>query len=311
MLSTRTPISQENKLWLSWHDSALIPILNPTNIMDYFSQKSNPFYDRNCNNETLMMQRISLDQLKNMTGVEYILLHVHEPILYVVRKQHRHTINDATPLADYYIIAGVVYQAPDLGNVFNSRILSCVTHLQSAFEEASQYSRYHPNKGYTWDFSSNKALSEKSKATTKKESNTTREEPGTLFQRQRVDMLLGDLLRKFPPPMPPQIQQQAQVQINQQQSAANANAGTSSQQIKTEQNQQIDSQTQLQQIKQEPVEMNAHHSNNPSDTTANMPDQKIDPSLMDMKPPPEKKMKINDKLPVNPNCPIVSKFNVI
>jgi hypothetical protein len=27
----------------------------------------------------------------NMTGLEYVLLHVQEPILYVVRKQHRHS----------------------------------------------------------------------------------------------------------------------------------------------------------------------------------------------------------------------------
>lgn len=63
-----------------------------------------------------------------MIGVEYILLHVAEPILYVIRKQHRHSPTEATPLADYYIIAGVVYQAPDLASVFNSRIV-CRFHL--------------------------------------------------------------------------------------------------------------------------------------------------------------------------------------
>lgn len=92
-----------------------------------------------------------------MIGVEYILLHVQEPILYVIRKQHRHSSTEATPLADYYIVAGVIYQAPDLASVFNSRLLSTVNHLQIAFEEASSYARYHPSKGYTWDFSSNKA----------------------------------------------------------------------------------------------------------------------------------------------------------
>ena len=59
-----------------------------------------------------------------MTGLEYMLLHVQEPILYVIRKQHRHSATQVTPLADYYIIAGVVYQAPDLGSVLNSRIVS-------------------------------------------------------------------------------------------------------------------------------------------------------------------------------------------
>lgn len=31
-----------------------------------------------------------------------------------------------------------------------------------------------------------------------------REEPSSLFQRQRVDMLLGELIKKFPLPTPPQ-----------------------------------------------------------------------------------------------------------
>lgn len=60
----------------------------------------------------------------NMIGVEYILLHVQEPILYVIRKQHRHSPTEATPLADYYIIAGTVYQAPDLASVFTSRLVN-------------------------------------------------------------------------------------------------------------------------------------------------------------------------------------------
>lgn len=59
-----------------------------------------------------------------MTGLEYILLHVQEPILYVIRKQHRQSSTQTLPVADYYIIAGVVYQAPDLISVVNSRLVS-------------------------------------------------------------------------------------------------------------------------------------------------------------------------------------------
>lgn len=195
----KTPV-QENPLGLSWHDSAWIPVLNPSNIMDYFSERSNPFYDRTCNNEIVKMQRLSPDQLTNMTGLEYILLHVQEPILYVIRKQHRHSSTVASPVADYYIIAGVVYQAPDLGSVVSSRLLSTVYHLQSAFEEASSCSRYHPSKGYFWDFKNGKPL------TTKKET-PVREEPSSLFQRQRVDMLLTELTRKFPLPVPKPVHQ--------------------------------------------------------------------------------------------------------
>jgi len=59
-----------------------------------------------------------------MTGVEYVLLHVQEPILYVIRKQHRHSPSQATPMADYYIVAGIIYQAPDLNSILNSRLVS-------------------------------------------------------------------------------------------------------------------------------------------------------------------------------------------
>lgn len=58
------PLSQENPLWISWHDTAWIAVLNPSNVMDYFMEKSNPFYDRTCNNEIVKMQRQSFEQLK-------------------------------------------------------------------------------------------------------------------------------------------------------------------------------------------------------------------------------------------------------
>ncbi|KAI5730777.1 hypothetical protein M8J76_017285 [Diaphorina citri] len=195
------PVS-ENPLSLSWHDSAWIPVLNPANIMDYFSERSNPFYDRTCNNEIIKMQRLSIDQLRNMTGLEYIVLHVQEPILYVIRKQHRHSVEQTTPIADYYIIAGVVYQAPDLASVISSRLLSTVHHLQSAFEEVNSLSKYNPNKGYSWD---SKMLPQ-GKDTVKKE--IVKEEPSSIFQRQRVDMLLSELTRHFPVPPVPQAPQQ-------------------------------------------------------------------------------------------------------
>lgn len=57
-------VAAENPMWISWCDSVWIPILNPSNIMDYFTEKSNPFYDRTCNNEMVKMQRLNPDQLK-------------------------------------------------------------------------------------------------------------------------------------------------------------------------------------------------------------------------------------------------------
>nr|CAH7750613.1 unnamed protein product [Callosobruchus chinensis] len=176
-LGITAPGIPDNPLSLSWHDSAWIPILNPSNVLEYFSQGSNPFYDRTCNNEIVKMQRANI---------------------YVIRKQHRHSPTQVTPLAEYYIIAGVVYQAPDLASVLNSRLLSCVHHVQGAFEETMSFSRYHPSKGYSWDFKSQRANLDKAKKEEK-----PREEPSSLFQRQRVDMLLGEL-NPLPTPRLPQ-----------------------------------------------------------------------------------------------------------
>ncbi|XP_039597538.1 mediator of RNA polymerase II transcription subunit 6 [Polypterus senegalus] len=183
---------RDNLLGISWVDSGLVPLLNPGNVLDYFSERSNPFYDRTCNNEVVKMQRLTLDHLNQMVGVEYILLHAQEPILYIIRKQQRQSPTQVAPLADYYIILGVVYQAPDLGSVIGSRVLSAVHGIQSAFDEAMSYCRYHPSKGYWWQF---KDHDEREKS---KPKSVKKEEPSSLFQRQRVDMLLLDLQQKFP-----------------------------------------------------------------------------------------------------------------
>ncbi|XP_010006018.1 PREDICTED: mediator of RNA polymerase II transcription subunit 6 [Chaetura pelagica] len=183
----------DNLLGISWVDSSWIPILNNGSVLDYFSERSNPFYDRTCNNEVVKMQRMTLDHLNQMVGVEYILLHAQEPILFIIRKQQRQSPTQVIPLADYYIIAGVIYQAPDLGSVINSRVLTAVHGIQSAFEEAMSYCRYHPSKGYWWHFKDQEER-EKAKPKAKK-----KEEPSSIFQRQRVDALLLDLRQKFPP----------------------------------------------------------------------------------------------------------------
>ncbi|XP_075228570.1 mediator complex subunit 6 isoform X2 [Lycorma delicatula] len=195
----------DNPLGTSWHDTNWIPVLSTSNVMEYFSERTNPFYDRTCNNEIIKMQRLGIDQLNNMTGLEYMLLHVQEPILYVIRKQLRHSMTHATPLADYYIIAGVVYQAPDLASILNSRLSSTVYHLQSAFEESMSYSRYHPSKGYSWEL----------KVPEKPKKESLREEPSSLFQRQRVDMLLGELTRKFPLPIIKLLQPEQETVVKQ------------------------------------------------------------------------------------------------
>ena len=108
-----------------------------------------------------------------------------------------------------------MYQAPDLGSVINSRLLTTVNHLQSAFEEGRGFSKYHPSKNYWWDFGStlkkeDRARIEEQKKKKKKKrkkadelEKKTKAEPSSMFQRRRVDMVLDLLVRKFPPKMTP------------------------------------------------------------------------------------------------------------
>lgn len=217
--------SGENLLHRSWNDPAWTGLLNEHNVMDYFMERTNPFYDRQCNNEVLRMQRASQDQLGGMVGTEYQLLFVQPNILFVVRKQHRASPTHVTPIADYYIINGHIYQAPDLSNVLSSRLLTAVTNLQSAFEEARGYAKYHPSRGYWWDFEDGKSggpkkpkpaaaaggdpdkKDKKKGKKSKKKKDAEAEQAASqglnsassMFQRRRVDMLLDVWVRKFPP----------------------------------------------------------------------------------------------------------------
>lgn len=152
------------------------------------------------------MQKSDVKQLQSMTGIEYILLHAQEPILYVISKQHRRSPTQVTPLAHYYIIAGTVYQAPDLQSVINSRIQNALYNLSSAFTETHSYMRYHPTKGYTWEFKDSTGDVKKDKEKEKAREKIKEDQTYTV-QRRRMDILLADLSRKFPPKInnpPPQ-----------------------------------------------------------------------------------------------------------
>lgn len=174
-----------DQLRLSWHDSMWIPHLNPANILEYFCQKSNPFYDKQCNNEIAKMQKLSQEQMLMMTGMEYILLHVQEPVLYVIRKQDRTSPENATPLVDYYILAGVVYQAPDLNSIIQSRVLNSTLNLKSALEEFQALSTFNPSTGYSW----------KSQQASKASKTTDRIQRPDEFTR--FQMKVGTLMKNF------------------------------------------------------------------------------------------------------------------
>lgn len=215
-------------LHMSWTNSQFpAHLLNADNIMDYFMTPNNPFYDKSCLNETLRMQGRSGFNIDLMEGVQYKLYQALEP-LFVIRKVERkrdptrpQTLEE-TPLANFYIIQGTVYKTPDLASVINARVLSALCNIQASFAEARSYSRYHPSKGYWWEFEkpgapigarrrvsrANSAredepsTSSDSKTSSKHEKETGKtpqDTRTTLFQRTRVDGLLALLSEQFPP----------------------------------------------------------------------------------------------------------------
>ncbi|KAK4337045.1 hypothetical protein RND71_043393 [Anisodus tanguticus] len=69
--------------------------------------------------------------------------------------------------------------------------------LVSAFDEAQSFMRYHPTKGYSWEFKDGDSKEKDSNEDKHKEKQ--KEEPSSAFQRARVDFLLGDIFKKFFP----------------------------------------------------------------------------------------------------------------
>lgn len=230
---------------MTWCDRPWLYQLNQHNVLNYFADKNNIFYDHTCNNEHIRMLGRNPSDLERMKGVEYVLLQAQEPILYVIRKQERFSPTNVAPLANYYIIAGVIHQAPDLKSIVESKLLTAIYNLQSAFEECFNYARFHPSVDYQWsfdrDFISSNNINKDSKEnadsqTDSRKGITQRKE---IFitdandnmrakYRQSVDALIADLYFKFPPPEQKATFQQQQAQASGNESNNDLNENTKS-----------------------------------------------------------------------------------
>lgn len=100
-------------------------------------------------------------------------------------------INDCK--AHYHIIGGTVYQAPDLASIMNSRLSTSLDKILDSFQSCNSASRYNPTKGYWWEFKNHKVDTQKKK---KEEENVSK--IATQFQKNRVDVLLGKLMKSHP-----------------------------------------------------------------------------------------------------------------
>ncbi|CAM9588195.1 unnamed protein product [Ectocarpus fasciculatus] len=156
--------------------------LGPQNALDYFALS--PFYDKACNNEQCRMQGVKLPEgLLNLTGLEFMLVELPPEMsflppgqpappgpqprrLFVIKKQVRKSPSSVEVQAIYYIMEGVIYQAPTVQKLIKSRLNKFTHHLNNAFVELSKLAKLRDSGGgYDWAWQKEaKDLQEKAEA---------------------------------------------------------------------------------------------------------------------------------------------------
>uniref|UniRef100_A0A0R3S084 Mediator of RNA polymerase II transcription subunit 6 n=1 Tax=Elaeophora elaphi TaxID=1147741 RepID=A0A0R3S084_9BILA len=128
--------------------------ITPDNVLDYFCDPGNVFYDVSSCNQHIRMQNLNRplhECLQSMQGIQYTVVGTFPP-LYVIMKQRRNSPTNVTPLAYYYIVNGTVYQCPDIYTYVQSKLISIVDPLRQALEQARTFNRFNIAKGYYWEF---------------------------------------------------------------------------------------------------------------------------------------------------------------
>ncbi|VDN06799.1 unnamed protein product [Thelazia callipaeda] len=173
--------------------------ITPENVLDYFCDPGNVFYDVSSCNQHIRMQNLNRplhECLQSMQGIQYTVVGAFPP-LYVIMKQRRNSPTNVTPLAYYYIVNGTIYQCPDVYTYVQSKLIGVIDPLRQALDQARQFSRFNISKGYYWEFRD-------SDSETPKKTSEVEEKPqlarSTFYQRTRTDAMLRELFAKFPPP---------------------------------------------------------------------------------------------------------------
>ena len=123
-------------------------LLTESTVLEYFSLCQ--FYDRTCNNEVLKMQarytenEAILQQLHQMTGIEYALYRYIPPSLFIIVKQNRISPTRANILSSYYVLDGSVYMVPSLHSVLSSRLTSSMHHINEAIRYGAKHISFDP-----------------------------------------------------------------------------------------------------------------------------------------------------------------------
>jgi mediator of RNA polymerase II transcription subunit 6 len=132
--------------WINVHG------LRTDNVLEYFSQS--PFFDRQCNNALLKMQRQYTQQpqpqqpqqpvfiptvdaeLTQLRGREYVVAHTREPDLWVIHQRQRHGPGDTqgavTVERVFFVVGASVYMAPQTRRVAQQGALAVAQALGAA-----------------------------------------------------------------------------------------------------------------------------------------------------------------------------------
>lgn len=119
----------------------------------------------------------------------------------MIRKQERLSPSEVVPLAYYYIINGIVRQAPDLSTLINSRLHTIVAGLNKAIQTLAPCARFHPSDGsYSWEDPNALASGSKREDGKGLMNGMVATNP---YQVHRTDFLLNEWASRFPtPPLP-------------------------------------------------------------------------------------------------------------
>ena len=135
-----TAVSWEDRNW--WSGA-----LNRETVIDYFAHSQ--FYDRTCLNEQLRMQRdlpreIAHQRLQELPGIMYRLDEARSEerppmeatgaqTLYVIKKLSRDRHGLESTLRYYYVLNGVIFEAPTIAAIVRVRLLRLGFYLRDAF----------------------------------------------------------------------------------------------------------------------------------------------------------------------------------
>lgn len=118
----------------------------------YFCNIRNPFYDRTSNNEQIKMQKMDAALLESKDGVRYKLHYANEPDLFVIRKE-KVDKGRVTTTNCYYILGGLVFQAPLYQSVVSARLYNVLYSMNELFHDLQPNVRYSSTTGqYYWNF---------------------------------------------------------------------------------------------------------------------------------------------------------------